>query len=313
MGHFQPTSASARWSGFWLFSAWPAFPWASLKLKQRQLPIQRLILIFFIEATTVLDIITTVATLTTATTARDLLTLSLPLLLMPRLKLIPGMDTMDTDTVLDTMVDTMVDTMATPTTATMARGLLMPRLPLLLTPRLTPTWCIAITVLVATTVATMTATPTMATTARDLPTLSPLLPPLLMPRLIPGTDTTVDLHTTVTATHTTDMATATATTGASKKGTSRAGEHEVPTFLTTTCLMFSTSEKNQNVQKKTSSFFKHTAFKHLYILDFGIFACIPVTTFRTSRKNEKCVVLMSDFIQRLRIKCKCLTKQSFNI
>merc|ERR1712212_1131780 len=216
MGHFQPTSASAGGSGFWLFSAWPAFPWAILKLKQRQLPIQRLILIFFMEATTVLDIITTVATLTTATTARDLLTLSLPLLLMPRLKLIPGMDTMDTDTVLDTMEDTV----ATPTTATMARGLLMPRLPLLLTPRLTPTWCIATTALVATTVATMAATPTMATTARDLPTLSPLLPPLLMPRLIPGTDTTVDLHTTVTATHTTDMATATATTGASKKGTS---------------------------------------------------------------------------------------------
>merc|ERR1712212_1366638 len=109
------------------------------------------------EATTVLDIITTVATLTTATTARDLLTLSL--LLMPRLKLIPGMDIMDTDTVLDTMVDTMVDTMATPTTATMARGLLMPRLPLLLTPRPTPTWCIATTALVATTVATMAATP----------------------------------------------------------------------------------------------------------------------------------------------------------
>merc|ERR1712212_1236654 len=140
MGHFQPTSASAGGSGFWLFSAWPSFPWASLKLKQRQLPIQRLILIFFIEATTVLDIITTVATLTTATTARDLLTLSLPLLLMPRLKLIPGMDTMDTDTVLDTMVDTMVDTMATPTTATTARDLptLSPLLPQLLMPRLIP-------------------------------------------------------------------------------------------------------------------------------------------------------------------------------
>merc|ERR1712055_318635 len=208
MGHFQPTSASAGCSGFWLFSAWPSSPWASLKLKPRQLPIQRLTLNFFMG--------TTVATLTTATTARDLLTLSLLLLLMPRLKLILGMDIMDTDTVLDTMVDTMVDTMATPTTATMARGLLMPRLPLLLPPRPTPTWCIATTVLVA----TMAATPTMATTARDLPTLSPLLPPLLMPRLIPGTDTTVDLHTTVTATHITDMATATATTGASKKGTS---------------------------------------------------------------------------------------------
>merc|ERR1712055_1031244 len=212
MGHFQPTSASARWSGFWLFSAWPSFPWASLKLKQRQLPIQRLILIFFIEATMVLDIITTVATLTTATTARDLLTLSLPLLLMPRLKLIPGMDIMDTDTVLDTMVDTM----ATPTTATMARGLLIPRLPLLLTPRPTPTWCMEATTVLD--IITTAATLTTATTARDLLMLS--LPLLLMPRLIPGTDTTVDLHTTATATHTTDMAMATATTGASKKGIS---------------------------------------------------------------------------------------------
>merc|ERR1711954_317114 len=90
----------------------------------------------------------------------------------------------------------------------MARGLLMPRLPRLLTPRLTPTWCMATTVLVATMVATLT-----TTTARDLLMLSPLL----MPRLIPGMDTT-DLHTTVTATHTTDMATA--TTGASKMGSS---------------------------------------------------------------------------------------------
>merc|ERR1719381_303703 len=113
---------------------------------------------------------------------------------------------------LDTIEDTMVDTTATPTTATMARGLLMPRLPLLLTPRPTPTWCIATTVLVATTAATMVATLT-TTTARDLLMLSPLL----MPRLIPGMGTT-DLHTTVTATHTTDMATA--TTGASKKGAS---------------------------------------------------------------------------------------------
>merc|ERR1711936_603587 len=63
-----------------------------------------------------------------ATTARDLLRLSQHLPLTPRLKLTPGTDTMDTDTVLDTMVDTMVDTMATPTTATMARGLLMQRL-----------------------------------------------------------------------------------------------------------------------------------------------------------------------------------------
>merc|ERR1712168_465058 len=88
MGHFQPTSASAGCSGFWLFSAWPSFPWASLKLKQRQLPIQRLIPILSMEATTVLDIITT-ATLTTATMARDLLRLSLLLMLKPRLKLTP--------------------------------------------------------------------------------------------------------------------------------------------------------------------------------------------------------------------------------
>merc|ERR1712055_960441 len=219
MGHFQPTSASARWSGFWLFSAWPSFPWASLKLKQRQLPIQRLTLIFSMEATTVLDIITTVATLTTATTARDLLRLSQHLPLTPRLKLTPGTDTMDTDMVLDTMVDTMVDTMATPTTATMARGLLMQRLPLLLklTPRLTLIFSMeAITDL---DIITMVATLTTATTARDLLRLSLLL--LLMPRLIPGMDTTVDFHTTATATLTMDMAMAMVTTGASKKGSNQ--------------------------------------------------------------------------------------------
>merc|ERR1712055_838389 len=141
MGHFQPTSASAGCSGFWLFSAWPSSPWASLKLKQRQLPIQRLILIFFMEATTVLDIImeATMATLTTDTTARDLLMLSQLLLLTPRQKLTPGMDTM-VDMVLDTMVDTTVDTMATPTMATTARDLLRLSLllPLLLMPRLIP-------------------------------------------------------------------------------------------------------------------------------------------------------------------------------
>merc|ERR1719341_1518588 len=72
--------------------------------------------------------------------ARDLLRPSQHLTLTPRLKLTPGTDTMDTDTVLDTMVDTTVDIMATPTTATMARGLLMQRLPLLLKlmPRLIP-------------------------------------------------------------------------------------------------------------------------------------------------------------------------------
>merc|ERR1719500_972067 len=222
-----------------------------------------------------LDIITeaTMATLTTATTARDLLTLSLLLLLMPRLKLTPGMDIM-VDMVSDTMVDTTVDTMATPTTDTMARGLLMQRLPLLLqpTPRPIPGWYMDTTVLVATTAATTVATLTTATTARDLLMLSLLLPLLLMPRLIPGMDTTVD--TTTVATHTTAMVTDTATTGASKKGVikTRADGHEVPAFLTTTCSMFSISEKNQNVQKKTSSFFKHTASKHLYILYIGTHA-----------------------------------------
>merc|ERR1712105_340687 len=90
MGHFQPTSASAVCSGSWLFSAWPSFPWASLKLKQRQLPIQRLTPIFCMEATMDLDIMgATTATLTTATTERDLPRLSLFLLLMPRLNLLP--------------------------------------------------------------------------------------------------------------------------------------------------------------------------------------------------------------------------------
>jgi len=178
----------------------------------------RLTLIFSMEAITDLDIITMVATLTTATTARDLLRPRQHLLLTPRLKLTPGTDTMDTDTVLDTMVDTMVDTMATPTTATMARGLLMPRLPLLLklTPRLTLIFSMeAITDL---DIITMVATLTTATTARDLLRLSLLLLLLLMPRLIPGMDTTVDFHTTDTATLTTDTAMAMVTTGASKKG-----------------------------------------------------------------------------------------------
>merc|ERR1711910_284938 len=168
-----------------------------------------------------LAIITMVATLTTATTARDLLRLSQHLPLTPRLKLTPGTDTMDTDTVLDTMVDTMVDTMATPTTATMARGLLMQRLPLLLklTPRLTHIFSMeAITDLG---IITMVATLTTATTARDLLRLSLLLLLLLMPRLIPGMDTTVDFHTTATATHTMDMAMAMVTTGASKKGSNQ--------------------------------------------------------------------------------------------
>merc|ERR1711971_577828 len=200
MGHFQPTSASAGWSGFWLFSAWPSSPWASLKLKQRQLPIQRLILIFFMEDTMALDVImeSTVATLTMESMARGLLrlrlNLKLPLKLRPRLKPTLGMDTtvdtvMDTtvDMVLGTTVDTTVDTMATPTTESMARGL--PKLPLRLRPRLKlipgtdTTVDMVLDTMVDTTVATM-ATPTEATTesmARGLLRLR--LPLLLRPRL----------------------------------------------------------------------------------------------------------------------------------
>merc|ERR1712243_317308 len=136
MGHFQPTSASAVCSGFWFFSAWPSFPWASPELKQRQLPIQRLTHIFCMEATMDLDIMgATTATLTTATTERDLLTPSpfLLLMLMPKLKQTPGTDTMDT--VLVTMVLGTMATMAIPTC--MARGLLMLSLFLLLMPKLT--------------------------------------------------------------------------------------------------------------------------------------------------------------------------------
>merc|ERR1711875_206873 len=141
MGHFQPTSASAVCSGSWLFSAWPSFPGASLKLKQRQLPIQRLTPIFCMEATMDLDLDimgATTATLTTATTERDLLTLSLFLLLvlMPKLKQTPGTDT--TDTVLVAMA---MGTMAIPTC--MARGLLMPRLNLLPKLKLTPIFFMA--------------------------------------------------------------------------------------------------------------------------------------------------------------------------
>merc|ERR1712212_1273501 len=165
--------------------------------------------------------------------------------------------------------------------------------------------------MVDTTVDTM-ATPTTDTMARGLLMLSLLLPLLLMPRLIPGMDTTVD--TTTVATHTMAMVTDTATTGASKKGVikSRADGHEVPTVFDDdlpNVLNFREESKRtkQNIlllQTHCIKTFIH--FIHWYI-------CIPVTTFRTSRKNEKCVVLVSDFIQRLRIKCRCLTKESFNI
>merc|ERR1712243_22761 len=68
------------------------------------------------------------------------------------------------------------------------------------------------------------------------------------------------------------------------------GKDEVPRFLTTTCFVFSTSEKSKCSKQ---NFFKLAAFKHLYILCCGIFACIPDITFKTSRKNEKCVILVA--------------------
>merc|ERR1739838_742949 len=239
MGHFQPTSASAGWSGFWLFSAWPSSPWASLRLKQRQLPIQRLILIFFMEDTTALDVImeSTVATLTMESMARGLLRLRLPLKLRPRLKPTLGMDTtvdtvMDTtvDMVLGTTVDTTVDTMATLTTESMARGLLRLRPRLKLTPGMDTTVDMVLDTMVDTTVDTM-ATPMEATTesmARGLLKLKLLLPLLLRPRLklIPGMDTTVDMVLDTVGTTVDTMATPTEATTesmASKKGTSNAG------------------------------------------------------------------------------------------
>merc|ERR1712037_951745 len=194
------------------FSAWPSSPWASLRLKLRQLPIPRLIPICCMGDTmaTVLDIMATMATPMEVTTMeRDLLRLSqlLPPLLMPRLRLTRGTDTMDTDMVLGTMVASTV------TTATTARdllrlSLLLPLLPKL---RLTPICC------------------TEDTTATVLDIMATMATPM-------------------------DMST-------ESKSNARTEENEVPTFLTTTCQMFSTSEKNQKT--------KHSSNKlHLNIYTF---------------------------------------------
>ena len=158
---------------------------------------------------TVLDIMATMATPMEVTTMeRDLLRLSqlLPPLLMPRLRLTRGTDTMDTDMVLDTM-DMVLGTM------------------------------------VASTVTT-------ATTARDLLRLSLLLPLMLRPRLIPicCTEDTTAMVLDIMATMATPMDMST-----ESKSNARTEENEVPTFLTTTCQMFSTSEKNQNTKHPHSS------------------------------------------------------------
>merc|ERR1712037_355231 len=145
------------------------------------------------------------------TMERDLLRLSqlLPPLLMPRLRLTRGTDTMDTDMVLDTM-DTVLGTM------------------------------------VASTVTT-------ATTARDLLRLSLLLPLLLKPRLIPicstedTTATVLDIMAMAMATPM-DMST-------ESKSNARTEENDLPNVL------------NFREESKDKTFFKQTAFKHLYILD----------------------------------------------
>merc|ERR1711913_65293 len=94
-------------------------------------------------------------------------------------------------------------------------------------------------------------TVTTATTARDLLRLSLLLPLLLRPRLIP-----ICCTEDTTATVLDIMAMAMST-----ESKSNARTDEVPTFLTTTCQMFSTSEKNQKT--------KHSSNKlHLNIYTF---------------------------------------------
>merc|ERR1712218_504055 len=90
-------------------------------------------------------------------------------------------------------------------------------------------------------------TVTTATMARDLLRLSLLLPLLLRPRLILicCTEDTTAMVLDIMATPM-DMST-------ESKFNARTEENEVPTFLTTTCQMFSTSEKNQKTKHPHSS------------------------------------------------------------
>merc|ERR1719278_559358 len=100
-------------------------------------------------------------------------------------------------------------------------------------------------------------TVTTATMARDLLRLSLLLPLMLRPRLIPiccTEDTTATVLDIMAMATPMDMST-------ESKSNARTEENEVPTFLTTTCQMFSTSEKNQKT--------KHSSNKlHLNIYTF---------------------------------------------
>merc|ERR1719361_160995 len=93
-------------------------------------------------------------------------------------------------------------------------------------------------------------TVTTATTARDLLRLSLLLPLLPKLRLIPicCTEDTTATVLDIMATMATPMDMST-----ESKSNARTEENEVPTFLTTTCQMFSTSEKNQKTKHPHSS------------------------------------------------------------
>merc|ERR1711974_527649 len=84
-----------------------------------------------------------------------------------------------------------------------------------------------------------------ATMARDLLRLSLLLPLLPKLRLIPicCTEDTTATVLDIMATMATPMDMST-----ESKSNARTEENEVPTFLTTTCQMFSTSEKNQKTK-----------------------------------------------------------------
>merc|ERR1712126_248644 len=69
-------------------------------------------------------------------------------------------------------------------------------------------------------------------------------------------------------------------------------------------------QRNQNVQNKTSSNSLHLNIYTFYaVVYLHVYLLSPLKP----QKNEKCVILVADFIQRLRIKCRCLTKKSFNI
>merc|ERR1712203_890821 len=100
---------------------------------------------------------------------------------------------------------------------------------------------------------------TVASTARDLLRLSLLLPLMLRPRLILiccTEDTTAMVLGIMAMAMATPMDMST-----ESKSNARTEENEVPTFLTTTCQMFSTSEKNQKT--------KHSSNKlHLNIYTF---------------------------------------------